>query len=333
MKSTLVLAEKQSYFSKSHTDCIKGIFALMVVICHIWGQISSEVNTGGFIIHNLGRLFTIMGYISVSIFFFLSGYGLMSQHEKFGENYIKAFPKRNILSLYAINLFLIGLYCLFNVLMQVRLDLSILAFSLLYGNTIIPYGWYLQAIILFYIFFYISSLITKKHMEKIIIVFFLLFIYCLVANKFLSLTWYECSFTFVLGMLFKIRKDRIDSIIKRHYTLFLTFAILLFLLSCFWGNKTFSLIGIFLKIISTILFCFVIVLLAMKVNFKNPLTTFLSNIYLEIYALQGITIAFFRSNIVYVKDAYLYGATVILATVALAYIFHPVFRKILSFFK
>ena len=60
----------QNYLSRENTDCLKGICAIMVVICHV----CSRTNIGASI--GLGPIYTAFGYWAVSGFMFMSGYGL-----------------------------------------------------------------------------------------------------------------------------------------------------------------------------------------------------------------------------------------------------------------
>lgn len=64
--------------TKSTSDSLKGIFAISVLLCHVCGQ------SGFCMVHGVGAIITAFGYWGVSIFLFLSGYGLMKQYARFG---------------------------------------------------------------------------------------------------------------------------------------------------------------------------------------------------------------------------------------------------------
>lgn len=61
-------------FNKQQTDSLKGIFAIMVVLCHVCSRCGLGANIG------LGPIYTALGYWGVSIFLFISGYGLMCRY-------------------------------------------------------------------------------------------------------------------------------------------------------------------------------------------------------------------------------------------------------------
>lgn len=78
------------------TICMRGIFACMVLFSHIHGRVSL------FSTSLLGTMFSAFGYLAVSGFFLLSGYGLYEQYQKKGTPYAKQFPQKNILPFYIV---------------------------------------------------------------------------------------------------------------------------------------------------------------------------------------------------------------------------------------
>ena len=71
-----MITKENKYMSKDYTNCIRGIFAILVVIHHLY-QYSGLFN-GTYI----GVLLQLSGALSVSVFFFFSGYGLMFSSNK-----------------------------------------------------------------------------------------------------------------------------------------------------------------------------------------------------------------------------------------------------------
>lgn len=55
---------RPDYISKENTDCLKGIFAIAVVICHIYGRRPFGISFG------IGAIFMALGYLSVAAFLF-----------------------------------------------------------------------------------------------------------------------------------------------------------------------------------------------------------------------------------------------------------------------
>lgn len=143
-------ADSQSYLSKKNTDCLKGIFAVVVVLAHIRGRLPVFNDTV------VGQILTASGYLAVAVFFFLSAYGLQASVDSKGVAYLQTFPRRRILPFYGTYLFVLMLYVLVYAwsgeLNTVKPN--ILFRSLIFGGTLIENGWYLQTALLFYIMFW-----------------------------------------------------------------------------------------------------------------------------------------------------------------------------------
>ena len=87
----------RKYLSLETTNCLKGIFAIIVVIHHLY-QRTDIINNSV-----LGVLFQSLGCLSVSIFFFLSGYGIAASIQRKGNSYLASFASKRILPLYINN--------------------------------------------------------------------------------------------------------------------------------------------------------------------------------------------------------------------------------------
>ena len=92
--------------------------------------------------------------------------------------------------------------------------------SFFFGNTVIKFGWFLQAIVVIYLLFYISARISTKvahtnpEAALCILMTFALSLYmggCLIMN--LSDTWYETVLAFLAGMLIAANKPVVDMIL------------------------------------------------------------------------------------------------------------------------
>lgn len=66
------------HFYRDQTECLKGIFAICVVISHLCSRTGLGANLG------IGPIYTALGYWSVSVFLFISGFGLFSRFKKIG---------------------------------------------------------------------------------------------------------------------------------------------------------------------------------------------------------------------------------------------------------
>ena len=70
----------QSFLNKDNCINLRGVMAICIILCHVLLEIPSE-DLG------LSKVFFHCGYLCVSVFFFLSGYGLYVSQQKCGDYY------------------------------------------------------------------------------------------------------------------------------------------------------------------------------------------------------------------------------------------------------
>ena len=331
---------KKDYLSIDNTNCVKGILAVCVFLCHLWGNVASfeGVNVENAFIQNIGRVCTPLGYLSVACFFFFSGYGLMHQYQKKGKQYLDGFLIKRVLPLYLVCIIFILFYSMANIVLGNGVEPKQFIQSFFFGGTIISKGWYLQSILLWYIFFYLAFKIPKKENNKPLLLLLFFFLYvgiCLILK--LQSTWYEGCFCLVLGVLFSKYKGKFDETfasVKRFVVLFAGLLVLFFV-TFILGN--FSILDNVMRIVSKCISaaCFsVLVALAMKfIPINNIISRFLGKIYLEIYILHGFFLMLFHSKYIIINNPYVYAALTFLSTILLALIIHPAIQKILSLGK
>lgn len=140
----------QSMLSIQKTNALKGILAICVLISHLYSIFHFESKILNWVVGSL------MGYLSVSLFFFLSGYGLESSYEKKKDTYIEKFMKRKIIPFYTIYVILVGIYVGMRFITGENISFSDILKSLLYGGTVVKFGWFLQTILVLYLIFWMS---------------------------------------------------------------------------------------------------------------------------------------------------------------------------------
>ena len=342
---------KENYLSVKQSTALKGLFAIGVLVCHV-------VPASGLVANNiLSPLLGSLGYLCVAAFFFMSGYGIAAQYYAKGEQYLKGFLKNRVLSIYLLTLFLIVVYAIFRILVGVQIPMFDLLQSFLIGNTIVSNGWYLQVVVIFYLFWYLTVRFIKKEKTQFIALLALVLTYMLIGRLFLSNFWYQSSLGFLLGVYWQKNKQKIDNwlFLKGKRPLMLILSFLGFFITYALSNSSFiKLIDTFCeKILSTpkniftnIIFCrdvrivmaclsavlFVIFILALNTIFSQlincGLLKFLGKYSLEIYVLQGIPLHIFKVGILKIENGYLYIVCVILSTIILAVVMHPLIKFI-----
>lgn len=329
------LKQNPSYLSQTNTNCLKGILAICVLICHVWSNIASSISMGG-IGKYAGVIFTAVGYLSVSLFFFLSGYGLMIQYQKKGKSYLNGFFRKRFFPLYLLCIILILFYSAVRLFLGESISVWSFLQSFFFGETVISKGWYLQSILLWYLFFFISFRFFSKEKTQILSLFILFAVYiaiCLVLN--LYVTWYEGTLSLPIGVLWAKYKDKIAEYLNLRYTVHILLILGAFAVLFLLGN--FTLLPVFLKIISkclsAVFFAIAVVISLRILPIENFITKFLGKIYLEIYVIHGFCLMFWHSKYIYINNALLYSVLVFLSSLILACILKPVFYRILQLGK
>ena len=280
-----------------------------------------------------------MGYLSVAIFFFFSGYGLVFSYQRKGDAYIDSFLKARIIPLYCVNIVLILVYTAESIILRNDIKWTVILKSFLFGETIIINGWFLQVSLLIYLAFYLVY--QRYHSWKTQTIAMSLFtvcysIVCLLCS--LSATWFESIFAFLIGMLWCVNKVQIDAIIEKHRAVSIGFSFI-----CFSAATLLSLVGTKImrlpfKMLSAVLFVILVMTIVyMLVEFKegiidNAATRFLGKISLELYVSQGLFLKLFHNDPLYISNMHFYIVLVAVCTFIFAVAIHPLFTFINSTF-
>lgn len=170
--------ETYNLMDKYHTDMMKGIAIMLVIISHLGGILGV-------------RYFTPLGGIGVSIFLICSGYGLSKSYISKG---LSGYWENRILRV-VIPYYIIGfLYIVFTL----NFDLRDILLSMFFIKPMQPYGWFMSYIISMYLIFYIvqSAKISQKIRDSI---YFLIACIILFAMPDIEA---EQSFSFFIGVFY-----------------------------------------------------------------------------------------------------------------------------------
>ena len=128
------------------TDSVKMIAAIAVVVCHLFTF---------YMHHPAWAAESQFGSLSVSIFFFLSGYGLMCSYSLKGKKYLEGFCIHRISK---IIIPLLTAYIIYIPILRLINHTGgiIEAIQRLFSsNPLLPYSWYVTEITLLYLLFYL----------------------------------------------------------------------------------------------------------------------------------------------------------------------------------
>lgn len=254
----------------SYKRCLhyKGICALLVFFHHA----SQFVNEGLFFL-----LFRGMGYIPTTIFFFLSGYGLMCSYQKN--------PNKRILH------------------KIVRLGFPYLVAHLIYffvygpeisleklqrpGETLVSFSWYIITLLLATVVF---GMMKKRILPKMFLFCCVYTVVCMAAG--LGIYWYDTVYALPFGMFWATYEKRAWTILQKNKRIILLFTIILLIL-----NPVFFLFPMTWVVFRSMraLLCLILFLLFVtKFQIGNRITGFLGKFSYEFYLLHGISFFIFR---------------------------------------
>lgn len=290
-----------SSFSKSKTNTLKAIMSLLIVGHHLSAAPQLSVLSS-------------WGQPIVSVFLFVSGFGLAKQYSLKGQGYLDSFFSKRIWKVFLPCL----VASLFFILFVSNIDVKrILIRFISEGNPPLPYSWYVYCIIVLYTFFWLSY---RRIPEKwrIQSLFALTFMYVIFVYAFCKYEkfWFITAFAFPTGVSFEQFETGILNILRyrRRYA-FVTFCMITFLAILILCETTYTDMLFFMFLPVTL-----VILLSRIVDYvsNSVLTRLLARISYEIYLVQGIAIVFFKDlvGMDYKSWSYIlmvYAVTIIMA--------------------
>lgn len=321
-----LLPVNNDYLGVNSTNGLKGLLALGIVFHHL----SQWVTTGTEFVN-----FKYMGTYIVSVFFFISGYGLYVQNNR-KEDYLDNFLSKRLSKILTPFIAISSIYLIYRSINgQV---LSSLFFIDLFrkGSTVIYNGWFVDIIILMYIFFYISFKIFSNRTVAILVNTLLIVGYIILAIKLgYGFWWYNSSLPFVLGLLWAKNKKYIDEILNKYY-----FIILVCITSLLFISHQYSFVlkklhivdsysYAFLANIDNVIFTIFFILIVRKIDFSNKYLLFLGKISFELYMIHGLVISIFGKYFITSRlNDVVFTILVAVTSITLAWIINSIVRKI-----
>lgn len=297
-------SDGQEGLSLDCCNCLKGIFALCVLVHHLYQH------SGLFRASLVGTGLQALGYLSVACFFFLSGYGLYVSYIKKGETYIREFFKKKIVPFYIVILLLSVIYAAEGVALGQTYSVGILLKSLTFGGTVIGKGWYLQVQLLLYLCFWLTFRTVKNRRYGILWIYGECLLFCLIMYGLgYRSTWFESVFAFAAGMTWCELAARKRAPGNKVVALgcgmeFVLFCAVLF--GSFLVKN--SVAALILKMLSAVLFAVLIAAATKLIRVENGITRWLGRYSFEIYVCQGLPLVLFHSSKynIYIKPIHLY---------------------------
>lgn len=293
-----------SAFSKETFQSLKGYLAVCVLIHHVHQFNGLLADT------SLNYPLLLLGHLAVVLFMFMSGFGLYESYKNKGEEYIKKFPRNRILTFFIMYSFFAIIYTVYEIITGGAVTPLLILQTFTYGNTVISFGWYLQLSLLLYIVFFLVFVIRSPKWIHSLLLLLLAFAF-LSVNLFMNRPYnvYVIVISFLFGIIASLHKEKIEDGLKKYsvlvfilsLTAFCIFMIIHTLMVYRMGESMANYIyvrTVFIVITSVADISLALVMTSFSAIAQryakwiiiNPVSKFLGNYSLEVYALQGIVL-------------------------------------------
>lgn len=321
-----LLPVNNDYLGVKSTSGLKGFLALGIVFHHL-----SQWVTTGVEFSNFGY----MGTYIVSVFFFLSGYGLYVQNER-KVSYLDNFLVKRLSKILTPYIIISIIYLMYRSINGQALSSSFFIDLFKKGSTVIYNGWFVDIIILMYIFFYISFRVFTNKTIAILVNTVLIIFYIVLAIKLgYGFWWYNSSLPFVLGLVWAKNKENIDRLLKKYYFIHLVSVTVLLFVSHQYSfilqkfhlvdNYSYALAANIDNVIFTIFF----ILIVRKTDFSNKYLLFLGKISFELYMIHGLVMSIFGKHFVTSRlNDVIFTILVLIVSISLAWLINLIIKKI-----
>ena len=302
-------------FSKGKMQIIRAVIPTVIVLHHCALYFDVEA------LFPLKRA----GNYLISVFFFISGYGVESAINN-KANYLTSFWKKRGLSIMIPYIISLVLYFVVYILIhdgQFNFKNDIVD-NFKNSGTFLSYSWFIYVIIICYFVFYVChryffSCKVSMLLETAILLFVALSMWLLDMGHW----WYNKILVFALGGWFYLWEPFLRNIFRGHrasfYISIICLVIISFILSI--GNKGYLLPVSLLFFSAAVYFC--ISLIPWTAD-RNKIIIFLSSISYEIYLVQGIVLYLLRGPVIYIANDMIFILLSIINIVLLALGVHKI---------
>ena len=291
--------------SKEKTSAVKGILAILIVFHHF----STTCDVSGF------SEFRRWGAIIVSLFFFMSGYGLGRSITLKGKAYLSNFLShrlwKSVVLPYAIALIIFLVYLNVDVP-----DASTLVGDWSRGITLLPNAWFIVVLALMYLGFYFINKTSGRCHEVKMFLYTLVYIIIVYSIGF-ERCWYVSVIMFPLGMLYADKENDLVAFANRYRARIWLIPMMMGITgACFIMQTVVSSIVAYMAL--TIALVFVMISIEVERIGKIGVFSFLSAISYEIYLCHGVAMKMFRGKYLNITEDWMFVIAVVALTLILA---------------
>lgn len=331
----LTQEDEKNYLSVGNCVSLRGVCALVVMGHHI-SQWISQSTSSGFLFH---YIFDNAGYLAVSVFFFLSGYGLQKSNLSRDRYYRKFLPFRCA----AIVIPYVGAGLIYYFIFYRDYGFLKAFFELFTFSSLVSNSWYIIAILWFYLFFYFAMRLCNRKKN---LVPFLTFAYCFCWQYCLKEAgygvWtYNSIFTIAMGTFWATYEDRILRLIreKQQPLFFLTALMVLMLHHLGSGmdpllRPTLSLltpdVDVCVQYLTSCLLVISVAFFMRSFRIRNGFLNFIGEISFELYLMHGLFLKIYSQWDILQNHEIRFTAAVLLSSILLSLVLNRLFKCLIK---
>ncbi len=315
-----ISTKKANSLTADFSANIKGFLCILIFYNHMAGWFENQ----GVIF----QLFSHMGSFVVGVFFFLSAFGLTKVYS--GKVRFSFLAKRFIKILipyWICEVIYIVASIVCNIALQVDVTWKNIFLSAIQLRTIVENSWYVGAILLLYVIYYICNKILPSVdlTLKITLV--------MIITSFIFKNYWTTYFAFALGVFIGEHEQRILSLKEsRRFALFII-SVVLCLMAIglkFYGNSINN--EMYMNVsdmLTSVIFASVVFFMLTFIKISNKILNFLGNISYEVYLLHGLALRI-AYKYVGLENSILFYVVAFSVTVLLSYLTNRVSSVIIK---
>lgn len=275
-------------FNIQRTLPLRAILALLIVIHHISYVLAPQQLC---IINS----FQEWGSVVVGVFFFITGYGLMVSFRRKGTSYLHGFLRHRMRKLLPPFLLATFGWLAFQTLLSGNNAFLALA-DLVDGDTPLPNTWFVFAIVLFYLFFFLAAKLTTEARHINLILWGFSTLYIIVLHQLgWGGWWYNSVFALNIGFTYACVEPQVKlRLVRRPWLLVASLALIGFVL--YAALKVQACVpdcpAVCRYLASCLVPLFVVLTVYCVGMVKSRVLDFLGSISYEIYLVHGCCIQF-----------------------------------------
>lgn len=309
------------YLSLSNTMALKGICSLLIVLSHLSIKFPDK---------KILIPFNMIGYLTVGIFFFLSGYGLAYGASN-KKGYFNGFLRKHLTKILAPYFIINIVYLSIRSIIHEQVEIYKLFISFFNGHPYVDYSWYVLTIIVFYIAFYCIFSNGNKNNNAFQHLIIFLLIYVLLLNIIgFGDWWHKSTLTFAVGIYWGYNSHKLEEYFRTKYY-FKVLLILMLLCMMFFSYllniKEVTYIG---SVLAAPLFVLLSAVILMKIKIGNPIILMIGEISYELYLLQGLAINTIFTEIIHIENSVLNAFLTLFVLIIISLMFHNIRCKFKS---